>query len=84
MDREACIELPPEDKLPEDSDAVGLLVQSMYGWMRDWQAMLEQGGIQDWCGKPRFRSTAQRNVAAAEFTETTLLLLARVEHWTDG
>ena len=45
MDREACIELPQEDKLPEDGDAVGSVVQSMYGfppasanWMRDWQA----------------------------------------------
>ena len=45
MDREACIELPQEDKLPEDDEAVGLLVQSMYGfrtasanWMRDWEA----------------------------------------------
>ena len=26
MDREACIELPQEDKLPEDGDAVGLLL----------------------------------------------------------
>ena len=32
MDREACIELASEDKLPEDGDAVGLLVQSMYGF----------------------------------------------------
>ena len=51
MDREACIELPQEDKLPEDGDAVGLLLRSMYGfrtasanWMKDWQATLEQGG----------------------------------------
>ena len=51
MDREACIELPQEDKLPEDGDAVGLLLRSMYGFrtanancMRDWQATLEQGG----------------------------------------
>ena len=51
MDREACIELPPEDKLREDGDAVGLLQRSMYGfrtasanWMRDWQATLEKGG----------------------------------------
>ena len=51
MDREACIELPQEDKLPEDGDAVGLLQRSMYGfrtasanWMRDWQATLEEGG----------------------------------------
>ena len=43
MDREACIELPPEDKLREDGDAVGLLQRSVYGfhtasanWMRDW------------------------------------------------
>ena len=49
MDREACVELPEEDKLLEDGDAVGLLLQSMYGfrtasanWMRDWQATLEQ------------------------------------------
>ena len=48
MDREACIELPQEDKLPEDGDAVGLLLRSMYGfrtasanWMRDWQ--------ESWC-----------------------------------
>ena len=52
MDREACIELPQEDKLPEDEDAVvGLLQRSMDGfrtasanWMRDWQATLEEGG----------------------------------------
>ena len=49
MDREACIELPQEDKLPEDGDAVGLLQRSMFGfrtasanWMKDWQ--LEGGG----------------------------------------
>ena len=47
MDREARIELPQEDKLPEDGDAV----RSLYGfraasanWMRDWQATLEEGG----------------------------------------
>ena len=51
MDREACIEIAQEDKLPEDGDAVGLLLRSMYGFrtanancMRDWQATLEQGG----------------------------------------
>ena len=51
MDREARIELPQEDKLPEDANAVGLLLRSMYGfrtasanWMRDWEATLEQGG----------------------------------------
>ena len=51
MDRETCIELPQEDKLPEDGDAVVLLLRSMYGfrkaianWMRDWQATLEEGG----------------------------------------
>ena len=51
MDREACIELPEEDKLPEDGDAVGLLLRSMYGfrtasanWMNDWKATLEEGG----------------------------------------
>ena len=51
MDREACIELPQEDKLPEDGDAVGLLLRSIYGfrtasanWVRDWQATLEEGG----------------------------------------
>ena len=37
MDREACIELPQEDKLPEDGDASA-------NWQRDWQAMFEQGG----------------------------------------
>ena len=31
MDREACIELPQDDKLPEDGDAVSLLLRSMYG-----------------------------------------------------
>ena len=31
MDRETCIELPQEDKLPEDGDSVGLLLRSMYG-----------------------------------------------------
>ena len=51
MDRQECIELPKEDKLPEDGDAVGLLQRSMYGfrtasanWMKDWQATLEEGG----------------------------------------
>ena len=51
MDREACIQLPQEDKLPEDGDGVGLLLRSMYGfrtasanWMGDWQATLEEGG----------------------------------------
>ena len=55
MDGEACIELPQEDKLedklPENGDAVGVLVRSMYGfrtasanWTRDWQATLERGG----------------------------------------
>ena len=51
MDREACVELPQEDKLPEDGDAMGLLLRSMYGfrtasanWMRDWQATLDEGG----------------------------------------
>ena len=48
-ERETCIELPQEDKLPEDGDAVDLLLRSMYGfrtlsanWMRDWQATLEK------------------------------------------
>ena len=48
MDREACIELPEEDKPPEDGDAVGLLQRSMYGfrtasanWMKNWQATLD-------------------------------------------
>ena len=56
MDRETCIELPQEDKLPEDGDAVGLLLRSMYGfrtasanWMRAWQATLEQGGYERTC-----------------------------------
>ena len=51
LDREACIELPQEDKLPEDGDAVGLLQRSMYGfrtasanWMKGLQATLEEGG----------------------------------------
>ena len=51
LDREACIELPQEDKLPEDGDAVGLLLRSMHGfrtasakWMRDWQDTIEQAG----------------------------------------
>ena len=51
MDRKACIELPEEDKLPQDGDAVGLLQRSMYGfrtasanWMKDWQATLEESG----------------------------------------
>ena len=86
MDGEACTELPQEDKLPEDGDAVGLLPRSMYGfrtasanWQRDWQATLVQG----WCGKPRFVFfIMQKKVAEAECTETTLLWLARVEHWT--
>ena len=51
MDRDACIELPQENKLPEDGDVVGLLLRSMYGfrtasanWQGDWQATLEQVG----------------------------------------
>ena len=50
-DREACIELPQEDMLPEDGDAVGLILRSMYwfrtasaNWMRDWQVAFEQPG----------------------------------------
>ena len=56
MDREAWIELPQEDKLPEDGDAVCLFLRSMYGfrtasanWMRDWQAAFEQVWLQSWC-----------------------------------
>ena len=47
MDREACIELPQEDKLPEDGDAVGLLLRSMYGFRTasaNWRRTLEQAG----------------------------------------
>ena len=51
VDREACVELPQEDKLLEDGDAVGLLLRSMCefrtssaNWQRDWQATLEQAG----------------------------------------
>ena len=40
MDREACIELLEEDKLPEGGDAVGLL----QSWMKDLQATHEEGG----------------------------------------
>ena len=53
MDHAACVELPQEDKLPEDGDAVGLLLRSMYGfrtaslnWQRDWQATLEHSGYE--------------------------------------
>ena len=49
--RELYIELPSEDLLPQDGDAVGRLKRSMYGfrdasheWMRDWQKLLEGEG----------------------------------------
>ena len=51
MDREACIELPEENKLPENGNAVELVQRSMYGfrtasanWINDWQATLEKSG----------------------------------------
>ena len=51
MDREACIELPQEDRLLGNGGAVGLLQRSMYrirtasaNWMRDWQATHEAFG----------------------------------------
>ena len=77
MDREACIELPQEDKLPEGGDAVGLLLRSMYvfrtasaNWQRLWRATLE----------PRAFLQCRRGVVA-EFTVTTLPW-AHAEHWT--
>ena len=51
MDREACIELPEEDKLPENGNAMELVQRSMYGfraasanWINDWLATLEKSG----------------------------------------
>ena len=51
VSRELYIELPPEDKLPGDGDAVGRLNRNMYGfrdasngWMKDWQRLLKTGG----------------------------------------
>ena len=68
MDREACIELPQEDKLPEDGDAVGLLLRSMYGsrtasanWMRDWKATLEQGGYKIGVANPALFHNAEKH-----------------------
>ena len=71
MDREACIELPQEEELPKDGDAVGLLLRVMYGfrtasanWPRDWQATLEQAGYKVGLTTPAF-FYKQTNVAEA-------------------
>ena len=46
--REMYIEIPAEDRLPNDGDVVGRLNREMYGfrtasnsWMADWQALLK-------------------------------------------
>ena len=74
MDREACIELPQEDKLPEDCDAVGFLLRSVYG------GFVQQVQTGKKIGKQRLKldtrlvwqtplcSTMPKNVAEAEFT----------------
>ena len=88
MDREACTELPEEDKLPENGNAVELVQRSMYGfrtasanWINDWLATLEKSGH-----KVGMRilhcSTKMKMGAVVEFTETILLLWAHVVHWT--
>lgn len=48
-ERVLYIELPEEDKLPEDGDLIGQLNRMMYGfrdasngWARDWQALLKE------------------------------------------
>ena len=87
MEREACIELPEEDKLPEDGDAVGLLQRSMYGfrtasanWMKDWQATFE-GGYK--VGLRILHCSTEVNMGAVvELTERIFLLWAHVVHWT--
>ena len=83
MDRETCIELLEEDKLPEDGDAVGLLLRSRYGfrtatanWQRDWQATLEKLGTRFVWQIP-LCSTMQKNVAEAEFTEDFVVVGSR-------
>ena len=50
--RELYIDIPQEDKGPEDENKVGRLNRSMYGfrdassnWMDDWQALLAQDGF---------------------------------------
>ena len=70
MDREACIELPQEGKLPEDGDAAGLLLRSMHGfrtasvnWMRDWQATLEQAGNKDGVANPALFYNAEERLS---------------------
>ena len=82
MDREACIKLPEEDKLPEDGDAVGLLQRSMYGfrtasanWMQDWQATLEEGGYKVGVANPAL-------FHRSEDGSRGLLLWAHVVHCT--
>ena len=50
-ERELYIELPEEDKSPEEGDIVGRLNRMMYGfrdasngWARNWQALLRENG----------------------------------------
>ena len=71
-----------------DGDAVGLLLRSMYGfrtasanWQRDWQATHEQAGYKVGVANPTFFYNTEE-CRRVEFTETTLLWFARVEHWT--
>ena len=49
--RELYVEIPDEDRDPEDGDCVGRLNRSMYGfrdashnWMEDWQGLLQEEG----------------------------------------
>ena len=51
IDCETCIEIPDEDKLPEDGDVVGRLNRNMYGrrtaahtWLNDWHELLRSAG----------------------------------------
>jgi len=53
VNRELYVEIPEEDRSPEDGDVVGKLNRNMYGfrdassgWMRDWQELLQTGGYE--------------------------------------
>ena len=61
MDREACVELPQEDKLPEDCDAVGLLIAGF----------VQQAQTGKKIGKQRFNKLGTRLVWQAPLCSTT-------------
>ena len=54
MDREACIELPQEDKLPEDGDVVCFLLRSIYGFRTTSANWVRE------TGKPDFKKVATK------------------------